>query len=521
MAIGIGNVLDRRDVAKIVASGAFFVLIGMFLDRGLGYLTRIILARSFSVEEYGMFFLALSVLKLFISFSIFNMHIAATRYISYFRGKGDNNRVKGAILSSFKIAIPASLVAFSILFIFSEPISVYVFHEPALAPLLTGLSFILLFVAIARVCVASTQAFNTIKYDVYSRNIGKTVSTLVVLVVFLWLGFGLTGAMFAYLIGYVVMFFLGFHFLRKLFPIFSPDIKEVPMKKKFFSFAWPLVLTGIIWNFNAELSTLALGILRNTTEVGIFESAIPSTAFLMVMPACVMTLFMPLATQMLSKGRTESIKKLSKKMFKWMFYLNFPILLVLFFYSEPIINILFGAKYLAAGAVLRILSIGFFINAMSVIGIHILYAYEKTLIQLPNSIIIIIVNFSLNFLLIPIYGAVGAAISMTLMYAVLSVLYFVEAYKFSGISPFNKKIYKSVIAGVIASLFIFTMNYFIQQFSLMIIILILVVYIIIYVIVLLILGGIEKDDMIIFDLIEKKSGFRSKKIMGIINRFVE
>ena len=210
----------KEGVFKVVAAGAGLSFIGAFLDRGLGYLTRIVIARSMTPSEYGLLFLAFSLLSVATTFAVFQMNAATKRYAAYYRGKKDYSSVKGAITSALKISVPISLASFAILFILSDFISAQIFTEPAMGPVLRIMSFILLFAPAIEICISATQAFQSAMYDVLARKIGKTVITLAALVVVLWAGLGVGGAAAAYVIGYAFTAALSVYFLTRVFPIF-------------------------------------------------------------------------------------------------------------------------------------------------------------------------------------------------------------------------------------------------------------------------------------------------------------
>ena len=74
---------SREGIFNVVATGFGFALIGAILDRGMGYLTRIILARAMTPSEYGLLFLAFSVLGIAITISVFGSNASTTMSCSF------------------------------------------------------------------------------------------------------------------------------------------------------------------------------------------------------------------------------------------------------------------------------------------------------------------------------------------------------------------------------------------------------------------------------------------------------
>jgi O-antigen/teichoic acid export membrane protein len=72
-----------------------------------------------------------------------------------------------------------------------------------------------------------------------------------------------------------------------------------------------------------------------------------------------------------------------------------------------------------------------------------------TKVNLVNSIIIVLINITLNIFWIPHYGIIGAAYATFVSMALLGILRIVEVYYFVKLNPFSLKLFKPIIAGVI------------------------------------------------------------------------
>ncbi len=83
-------------------------------------------------------------------------------------------------------------------------------------------------------------------------------------------------------------------------------------------------------------------------------------------------------------------------------------------------------------------------------------------VALFNSIISFILILSLSYLLIPIYGILGAAISYSITIVLINVLRITELYYFEKIQPFKLSYVKPIIAGALVYLLMF---FVIHQFN--------------------------------------------------------
>ena len=87
---------------------------------------------------------------------------------------------------------------------------------------------------------------------------------------------------------------------------------------------------------------------------------------------------------------------------------------------------------------------------------------DSTKFNLFNVLIALILNISLNYILIPQYGIVGAALATTLALFILSILRFVENIVLMKLNLFSIKLLKPIISGSITFL---SINYLRSIFS--------------------------------------------------------
>ena len=94
--------LDKENLNKSlkrIVKTSFIVFIGVFLSKILAYAYRIIIARSFGPEVYGLYSLAITVLSLFVFSFSFGLADGLLRFIPIYRTKDEKDKIKKAIIS--------------------------------------------------------------------------------------------------------------------------------------------------------------------------------------------------------------------------------------------------------------------------------------------------------------------------------------------------------------------------------------------------------------------------------------
>lgn len=112
----------------------------------------------------------------------------------------------------------------------------------------------------------------------------------------------------------------------------------------------------------------------------------------------------------------------------------------------------FGIKYASGNDFFRILSLGFMIHVLVGLSEVLLIAINKSRAILFCSVVSFTCNLVLNYLLIPVWGITGAAVSVLTTAAVSNILTSFFLYWYTKIHPFTRNYYKLVITNTCALL---------------------------------------------------------------------
>ena len=430
-----------------MANGAGLVFIGMFLSKVLTYFWRVVVARV-GPEEYGLLSLGLAVLGIATIISMLGLASGVVRYVSYYSGKNDQARIKGIITTALKISIPFSILLATISYFLSEYIAVTLFHNIRLIPVIKIIAFAIPLNVAASIFLAALRAHQKIKYEVITKQIIEGVVKLTATIIAIYLGLGLIGITFAYVIAIASIALFSFYFLqKKVFPIFKNPIKSISSRKELLSYSLPLVMSSIVGLVLTWTDTIMLGAYKTAEIVGLYNAALPTANLLLIFPTAILSLFLPIITKEYAIGNIVNIKNTYKSVTKWIFITNFPTLLLMVFFSKNIISILFGDNYSTAAPALSILSIGFFITSIANASSSILSMYKKTKLLFKISVITATVNLFLNTQLIPTHGMIGGAIATSISLVLGAILVTYHAKKKIKTSPFTIAMIKSLVLG--------------------------------------------------------------------------
>ncbi len=504
-----------------IAKGAGFVLIGTIIGRLFGYGSRIIIARFLGATDYGLVSLGFAGMSIFATFSLVGMVHGIIRYVSFYKGYEDKERIKGTIISSLKITLPLSLFFTLILFYTADWISIHVFGDANLTAILKIFSIGIPFWVLARSFLSCIVGFQDMKYPVLVEQVFQNVLKLCAIVILFMLGFGVLGVTWGWVLSIILMPFLAFYFLeRKIFSIFNRKVKAVAMKKELFYFSFPLMLSGIAGMVMHWMDTIMIGYFRTSAEVGIYNAALPTAQIINTIPGSFTSIFLSVISELYAKNKLEIMRNIYSTVTKWMLFFIAPAFLIILLFSDQIIKIFFGTEYIPGSTALIILTCGFLIIAAAGPDNAILQSLGKTKIVMISNYIGAGMNFLLNFLLIPIYGINGAAIATASSFVLTHIFSLFFVYKTTKMHPFRRNFLKPVFASIIAASVIYGSTKYVKRVSLFIMIMMFFALLVLYLFLLLFMKGFEEEDLMIMKAIEQRLGIKSDLIRNIIQRFL-
>ena len=198
-----------------------------------------------------------------------------------------------------------------------------------------------------------------------------------------------------------------------------------------------------------NLDNVMLGYKSTEVSVGLYSSGIKLVKLVLGIVTSLGAVMLPRISNYIHNGMENELKNLLDKAFKFIILLSLPCFLGLYLTSEEIILIFSGEGFKNAIPTMQYLTpIIIFIALSNFIGIQILYPRGEEKKVLISVIVGAIVNFSLNWILIPRYAQNGAAISTTIAEGLVLLIQIILGYKYLKFIKFNFEFFKVVIATI-------------------------------------------------------------------------
>ena len=187
----------------------------------------------------------------------------------------------------------------------------------------------------------------------------------------------------------------------------------------------------VVTSIYTMLDTTMLGFLSNDTEVGYYAASTKLGHMVLSMLTAITGVLLPRLTNYVQKNDESSFNQLVIKSANILIVLSIPMTFGLIILARPLVLLLSGTQYLQAVPSMQVISpILIIISFGSLAGVQILPAIGKEKISFYSYIAGAVTNIILNSLLIPKYGALGAAIGTVGAESIVTIIqiYFIKYY---------------------------------------------------------------------------------------------
>ena len=407
--------------------GSSLLLAGRLLALFLNFAVQILTVRYLSKGDYGAFAYALGVVSVATSVNLLGLGRAVSRFVPIYHERGDYNSMFGAVLLAVGSIVGCGLA----LVVLTFGLEGFLGATVASDPLAVGLLLILVAMAplgaldtVFQGTLAALASPRAVFFRRYVLGPGlRLAAVLTVLFVRGSVHLLATCYLVAGLLGIVIYVLILYRVLREQGLLRQFHLKSVRLPvREIFGFAIPLVTTDVSLVLKTTMAVLILGHFRGSAEVADFRAVVPVAALNLVVLQSLKILFMPAASRLYVKNDTAGLNDLYWQSAIWTTVVTFPIFAVCFFLAEPVTTVLFGDSYAASHSLLAVLAVGSYFSAAAGLNTYALQVYARVRFITCINVVTTAAGLLLNLMLIPPYGAMGAAVATTASVVLHNVL---------------------------------------------------------------------------------------------------
>jgi O-antigen/teichoic acid export membrane protein len=449
---------SRKEDLSTLARGAGISLGGKGVGRVEQAAVQVAMARLLGPASYGLFGLGWTVLGIGALVAPLGLDWGVIRFGS---GRARQPGELGSILLQALLATLGSALAFGLLVYLLAPLAAQaLFHKPEMLGVLRWIALALVPLVVLRVVAAATRISQRMQYSMGAEDLLQPAAQLVLFLALFAIGWRLAGAMAAVVISFVAAMLLSLFFLARLFGnALRASFGSRSFLPALLRFSLPTSVAALFAQLLVWIDRLFMGFFRPAEEVGVYQAASQVSFILPVIILYAFTAILsPMIADLFRQGERDRLGELYRVSTKWGLYISLPVFLLIVLAPGQVMLAVFGPQFAAGQAALVLLEVGQLVNVGtgSVAPLLVMTGHQNRWVLLSGSFLGLAV--AANWLLVPRFGMMGAALSTSLALSGLGISGIVLLKRTLGITPYDRRYLKGIVAAAAGALALFLLK---------------------------------------------------------------
>lgn len=374
-----------------------------------------LVANQFGAEVMGRFAIAITILSILSTLCSLGFVTSLIRFISGDLEKNNQQLADARFLWVLKFTGFLGLASGVFMMASSNLVADIIFDDPKLTPFLILASLAMVPYGANNILTSYHQAHDRIALSSSLRFVFIPFSASLMLFVLPFFGVGDSLPMLAHILGITICCCIGgvyYFFYNKSddFGVVTYKTLDDEQKTEMFKVSLPLLMAGISGMLLGWADTLMLGVMTDSATTGLYAVVFRFGVFVALPYQIVGWVILSKLAAAYEAGDKSMQQKWLSMSVHFSITGALPLVLAFCLFGEQILY-LFGEEFQAAYWILVVIVLGEFIGLFFGYAVTVM-TMGKMQMQYQNILIMsVIFNVALNFFLIPIYGAMGAAVA--------------------------------------------------------------------------------------------------------------
>jgi O-antigen/teichoic acid export membrane protein len=252
---------------------------------------------------------------------------------------------------------------------------------------------------------------------------------------------------FAFLLSKLIYIFILLNKFYKINYIFkSKKLFDFNFSKYYVVNSWSYVLHALLVVVFVQIDIIMLKQMNiSYGDIGLYSAAVKIYMTVIIFADVLFKLYYPLVANYIQSDEKDLLHKLVLKIQNTNLYFSIYICLITMLFAQEIISLAFGDEFLESAKMLVLLSLIIIFRFSMYTYTAILSSSNLNYIKLYTSLVCVVTNIVLNYILIPMYGVYGAIIATVITEILLVVLYKISSFKIIFTNYITK--YEMIIIG--------------------------------------------------------------------------
>ncbi|WP_408957970.1 oligosaccharide flippase family protein [Natrinema sp. 74] len=408
-------------VSDRIAAGIKATFVARAVNISVNGLLMVLLSSVLlSPGEYGLLFLAISIIGVAQLFGDLGIARSAARYVAEFK-EADSSQVPHILSIALKYRFLLVVTTVLLIVLVRETVATAL-GEPGLG--------VLLLVGAGLLASRSLHTFNTVAFQGFNAvelsaivNVVNYLARIALVVGFVTLGWGVVGALLGYAVAAAVAAVIGLGLLYTRFyrTFDTADAPEAGLRRRILEYSVPLTVSRSAGVIAARIDTVLIGVFMTPVAVGFYTLGKQISEFVLAPAGSIGFAVSPTFGEDKANDELDRAARLYESTVEYVLLLYVPATVGLLVIAKPAVLLVFGREYAGAVPVVRVFSFFVLVQSVTLVTTNVLDFLGRARVRAIAKGVSSIANFGLNIVFIPMYGVVGAAAVTVVTYSAYSL----------------------------------------------------------------------------------------------------
>lgn len=276
-------------------------------------------------------------------------------------------------------------------------------------------------------------------------------------------------------------------------------------RSKLLRLAAPLFVTGVMVAVAGYGDTLVLGAFHYA-QVGTYTASLTFARLVQVGISAASYIFLPVASGFLARGDRRAVRLTYVTVTKWLTVVSLPLFIVFVFLPSSSLDLVYGPSYASVVVPLQVVVAGAFVGTLLGPAAMAQVAAGQARLVALNSIVAGVADVAVSLLLVPAYGASGAAAAWAVANVLYVALCLAELAASEGFHPFGRDfVVPLAVTTIPACAVLVALHPHVPLWALPVVV---VGIAVVFAVVVLATGSVDDGDRLLLEAVERLLGRR-------------
>jgi O-antigen/teichoic acid export membrane protein len=416
-------------IQKKIAKNTLYNFVVKAIALAFAFIASVVVARFLGPEKYGVYSLVIWFLTMVGLLVNLGIPTTMTKYVSEYWGRKNFSAI-GSILSKLlRFELIAAVLVSLALFILAPLIAEW-YDNPELSLYLRVAALVILPLGLMFLYNGLFSGLQ--RFDLIARaNAIAFPITLAVILLIVYMQGRIEWLVSVSILTNLLLVCCYLYFKKTKFSFIRKGSEAVDFSGRLFRFSASVfvvvVLDALVWE---RFGIFFLSIFSTSSEIAFYNVAfILANRPMVLLPGALTGILLPAMSEVYGTGDRAELARVHSNSTRYLAMLSFPLCLGGIAIAQQLLPTLYGASYQPASLIFSILILGATVGSIATSSSSLLYSAELQKIVVRVGILAAFVIIVASWLLVPLLGAMGAALAGALAQLVGGVTMIAYAYK--------------------------------------------------------------------------------------------